>query len=415
MGFYLSCKTKFVEGALRGALYDLVMGKVYSINEDAVEIIKKVATSRNDFNETEREYLQKLIKLGLVSTQKVDDDFKYTDADRLVYVWLELTDKCNLRCVHCYGEFGQTVLGIDSLLSIDNTLNLNDWKDVVDKLKSLGAESVQIIGGEPLIFPGFCELLRHIRATGIARIDVFSNLTCLDEEKLAAIKETMASVRFSIYGHDGPTHDAITRKKGSFSTLMKAVKTLVREKVPLRPAVIIMKENQHAAEQIKQLLTENGVAYGGYDTIRQNVPGAASPHFITDAQLLVPRYNTRPQFAIKEQDFYRNRFRNSCWDGKFAITAAGEVLPCIFGRSFVCGNVKTDAVGTIRANLWKYWKTPKDAITSCKDCEYRYACHDCRPVAFGMEGEYFAKHLRCTYDPYAGVWGDISAACEVSE
>ena len=43
----------------------------------------------------------------------------------------------------------------------------------------------------------------------------------------------------------------------------------------------------------------------------------------------------------------------------------------------------------------------------CKDCEFRYCCHDCRPLAEGVAGNKKAKYPRCCYNPYDGEWMDI--------
>lgn len=40
----------------------------------------------------------------------------------------------------------------------------------------------------------------------------------------------------------------------------------------------------------------------------------------------------------------------------------------------------------------------KDEIDGCKDCEFRYACFDCRPDAMGNSGDIKRKPA-CGYDP----------------
>ena len=47
----------------------------------------------------------------------------------------------------------------------------------------------------------------------------------------------------------------------------------------------------------------------------------------------------------------------------------------------------------------------KDHIEGCKDCEYRYACYDCRPDSNGADK--YAKPWNCSYDPYKGEWLDL--------
>ena len=40
----------------------------------------------------------------------------------------------------------------------------------------------------------------------------------------------------------------------------------------------------------------------------------------------------------------------------------------------------------------------KDRIPGCKDCEFRYACFDCRPDAMEGSSDYLSKP-KCGYDP----------------
>jgi len=61
----------------------------------------------------------------------------------------------------------------------------------------------------------------------------------------------------------------------------------------------------------------------------------------------------------------------------------------------------------IRGGIRQYWDLSYDKIEVCRDCEYRYACHDCRPLTYGPTGELTAKSLHCSYDPYRGKFVDM--------
>lgn len=47
----------------------------------------------------------------------------------------------------------------------------------------------------------------------------------------------------------------------------------------------------------------------------------------------------------------------------------------------------------------------KDNIDVCKDCEFRYACHECRPDSYS--GNIFEKPYYCTYNVYSGEWENL--------
>ena len=58
--------------------------------------------------------------------------------------------------------------------------------------------------------------------------------------------------------------------------------------------------------------------------------------------------------------------------------------------------------------MQKCWHTTKDHVEKCKDCEYRYACNDCRPLAQGSDSgkRWLASSVDCLYNPYTGKWED---------
>ena len=51
----------------------------------------------------------------------------------------------------------------------------------------------------------------------------------------------------------------------------------------------------------------------------------------------------------------------------------------------------------------KYWNITKDEISTCKDCEFRYICTDCRSYTESPE-DYYSKPLKCGYSPYTNKW-----------
>ena len=70
-------------------------------------------------------------------------------------------------------------------------------------------------------------------------------------------------------------------------------------------------------------------------------------------------------------------------------------------------NLKEDDWKDIREKLLSYWKLTKDYVDGCCSCEYRYACHDCRPLAIGTTGGIYDKYPRCCYEPLNGIWKEL--------
>src|SRR5262245_43088302 len=91
----------------------------------------------------------------------------YDAEPRLRFLWLEVTGRCNLRCVHCYNASGPE--------GEHGTMTSTDWRNVSEEAATLGVENVQFIGGEPTLHPDLASLVRCALDCGLG-VEVFSNL-----------------------------------------------------------------------------------------------------------------------------------------------------------------------------------------------------------------------------------------------
>ena len=398
--YKISKHCKYVKGATASAIYDLQHGTVFSLNGDATYLLDRALEGNVDAEA--EDLLQKLCYQQLINY----DGFPAADNRQskitLRYVWLELTNRCNCRCLHCYGAFGYPPTN-----TILHELSFEEWKRIIDVIADAGGKAIQLIGGEPLLFQRICELLDYAHDRGISSIDVFTNGTLMTPSILEAIKRTNTSVRVSLYGHDAPTHDGITQSSGSFSKLDHTLEQLRDLEIPTRIAVVLMHENQDDLEQIKAYIDKKGHRYTGFDTVRKVRHSEQLSHAATDASIIAERMMIKPSFCTSYTDFEINSHWNSCWFGKCSVSAIGDVMPCIFARDKKCGNIRSDSFVSILKNLLAFWRINKEKVEVCKDCEFRYACDDCRPLAEGETGNPFAKYPRCLYNPYEAKWTSL--------
>ena len=74
-----------------------------------------------------------------------------TDGSDVSFLWLEVTSKCNLYCVHCYADSGPSAMG--------DRVGTTRWLSLIDEAAALGIKAVQFIGGEPLLHPDIVPLI----------------------------------------------------------------------------------------------------------------------------------------------------------------------------------------------------------------------------------------------------------------
>ncbi|WP_109436337.1 grasp-with-spasm system SPASM domain peptide maturase [Aquimarina sp. AU119] len=113
-------------------------------------------------------------------------------------------------------------------------------------------------------------------------------------------------------------------------------------------------------------------------------------------------------FSIKIPVFTESLKFNSCLNKKLSIDKEGNIKNCpSMLQSY--GNIKKDDIETVVKSLdfQKKWGINKDLIKTCKDCEYRRVCTDCRAYVDNPEDQY-SKPLKCGYNPYMNTWEEWS-------
>lgn len=178
-------------------------------------------------------------------------NFLYS-SPRLTYLFLELTNACNLSCLHC-----------GSNASPKNTtyLPLNDAKKVI-RLVAQHYQSQNIMiclsGGEPLLHPHFFEIASYAHECGFT-CGITTNGTLIDESTAQKIVSGhICSVTFSLDGLR-ENHDWFRNKKGSFLKTIQGIQNLIKESegtIATQITTVIHKKNLSELDALYQLVTK---------------------------------------------------------------------------------------------------------------------------------------------------------------
>ena len=148
---------------------------------------------------------------------------------------IEITSRCNERCVHCYLPNKPAIGGdIDKLFMFD----------ILDQLKELGTLGVTITGGEPLLHKNFCEILTYARKNDFV-VSVLSNGVLLSSDIIQCLKEARINqIQISLYSMKAEEHDAITNVNGSHKHTLSNIEKMIAADIPVQISCPIMKINQ---------------------------------------------------------------------------------------------------------------------------------------------------------------------------
>lgn len=324
------------------------------------------------------------------------------------FAWLEITDQCNERCLHCYGSFSPN--------KKVKPLGHTEWEGVIQSLAENGCRQIQFIGGEPFRYRGetktqtVLDLVEFAKEQDFGFVEIFTNGTLISAENVKRIKDLEVSIALSVYSANAAIHDSITQTPGSHKRTLRAINMLRGAGIPVRAVIIAMKQNEDTIEQTVEMAQNLGLNSRAPDVVRPS--GRAQETDIAPSVATLLKYGliTKPNFSTDPISFRRNQLYHTCLAGKIAVTADGQVIPCIFSRNDILGSLKDQGLVDVLQSLAlkETWELTKDKVLVCKDCEYRYACSDCRPLAEGSScGKSYssAPFPRCTYNPYAGEWG----------
>jgi MoaA/NifB/PqqE/SkfB family radical SAM enzyme len=232
----------------------------------------------------------------------------------LTFVWLEITGRCQLECIHCYAESGPN--GTHGLME------RTDWLGVIDQCADLGVQMVQFIGGEPTLHPDLTMLVEYALDQGL-EVEVFTNLVRVSARMWDTFSRPGVRLACSWYSSDPKQHLLITKRNTHARTKANITKALAHG-VPLRAGIIGMLDDQNVQAATTEL-EALGVVDVGVDHLRQVGRG------------------------IRDRDATVAELCGNCGDGVLAIGPNGAVWPCVFTRWMPVGNVQDSSLAELLA------------------------------------------------------------------
>lgn len=303
---------------------------------------------------------------------------------------LELSSRCNERCIHCYIPNGKKNHGID--------MPIERFKQLVDEFAEMGGIHITLSGGEALLHKDIIEMLHYCREKDL-KISILSNLLNLTDKQIKAMKDTNVSlVQTSLYSMDPQKHDFITTIEGSFEKTKDAIERLVKADVPVQISCPLMKANKDGykdvlryAQSLKLKAQTDYIMMARADLDTGNLANRLSIdetekvlNDIIDYDLDYLKDFEKLKPTLNDIKFNRERYMAQpvCGVGydNCCVTANGDVYPCAGWQDYVLGNVYRQSLKDIWENSEKVKslrKITQASFPKCVDCEARQYCARC--------------------------------------
>jgi radical SAM protein with 4Fe4S-binding SPASM domain len=109
------------------------------------------------------------------------------------------------------------------------------------------------------------------------------------------------------------------------------------------------------------------------------------------------------KWKVEIFNFFYSKSHNPCLGHQIAIDTDGTIKCCLWSDD-ILGDIRSSYLKDmiIEGVFDKYWLLDKNKIDSCKDCELRHACDDCRVHAINETSNIRSKPSYCNYNPYTG-------------
>lgn len=304
--------------------------------------------------------------------------------NRLLSATLEMTYRCNERCIHCYVDDAEYYPEMD----------LADYRRLLDELKALGCMQVLLTGGEVLAKDCFLDVARYATSLGMV-VDIYTNgLAMTDEifDELIALHPN--SISYSLYSGVAAVHDAITKVPGSFERTVRAAMMTKCAGVETFFKVVVMKENVATLESLLKLGKRLGIPVApGYAVLDTHKGCSGCRHRLNaveeyeQAMALVARYQ-----GGEPQGGCRDVHGGVCSAGQFSLSIDpyGNVTPCL-SLHLPLGNVKETSLKEIWEGSAKLKALRQvrfcDVCRQSESCPHKDHCGLCLGTAGYVPGQ----------------------------
>lgn len=305
---------------------------------------------------------------------------------KLLSSTIEITRRCNAKCIHCIINAGHTM---PVELSTQEILTL------IEDMSDFGCQSIALTGGEPFLRKEWPLFLQKINSLDMQAI-FMTNAMLVNDDVLDILKlYPNTAIGISLDGPDKETHDYVRGISGIFEHFCNIVPKLKEIGIYVAIPTTVMQSNYDKLDDILNLLISLGVDAWQLQIVK---PSERLPkdELLTEKQyynlakkITEYRENYLDKINIMESDCIgyfsqlQPKLHIQNWRGcecgiySVSIEADGNVKGCPNMNNSE-GNIKTRPFKEIWAdhNSFKYNRSPQIELLKgyCNECKHKYIC-----------------------------------------
>jgi len=333
-----------------------------------------------------------------------------------------ITEKCNLKCKHCYSDSTEK--------PAPDELSTGEAKQLLDDIAHLGIKLFIFDGGEPLCRDDFFDIVRYASSKGF-RVVIGSNGTLIDQDTARQLKSSgVMAVQISIDGANAKTHDWFRGTEGAFGKALEGAQACREAGLAFQFGMTIRRGTLNEIPDMLKLAVDSGaIAAEFFDLVpvsrvKEKIPDEVlTPNerkevmeWLADAQkecpiiirvpgcpmytLLLQEKDIQPKHfpahLLKRIPYYGRGCAAGMPNGYLTILPNGDIIPCMLLQKKL-GNVRDEDIAHLWDNSPTLAKLRKRNLLEgeCGQCAYKDKCAGCRGRAYEETGNLLAEDPGC--------------------
>lgn len=325
----------------------------------------------------------------------------------MIVSWMT-TNKCNLRCLHCYQ---------DALEEQDDELTTVEAFAMIEQIAKAGFKIMIFSGGEPLLRPDIFELVAHASKQGLRPV-FGTNGMLITQEVAEKLKSSGAmAMGISLDSLDPQKHDTFRGLEQAHALTLEGIENCKKAGLPFQLHTTAVDWNKDEICDLTDFAEDIG-AMGHY--IFFLIPVGRGEYIketslaVQENEVLLSKIMAKqatvsidvkptcaPQFTrVAQQLGIESRFTRGCLAGLTycVIGSEGIVRPCAY-MTEEAGDVRQQPFDEIwaQSSIFKTLRT-QEYSGACGVCDYKSICGGCRArAAYYHEGDVLAQDDYCAH------------------
>jgi radical SAM protein with 4Fe4S-binding SPASM domain len=353
-------------------LYNIKNDELYELNKTSFQFLIDCSTKNGGYS-NDNKFIEYCIKEGILNkkyTAVKRPIIKKSPIPSLRYLELQITNRCNLRCRHCFINHQNDELGLEQI------------KKVLTEFEKMQGLRVMITGGEPLMHSKFKEINEMLADFSFRRV-LFTNGLLINKKLLN--KLNIHEIQISIDGLE-KAHDSI-RGRGTFKKAIRSLKQAIDSGIDISVATMIHRKNLNDFDKMQKLFTRMGIK-----------------EWTVDIPCITGRLKENPDFQITPVE--GSKFLSYGYSGGIHSSSKGYAcglhLMAVNANGYAskCSFYSDSPVGHINEGLQACWsriKPIKLSTLKC-DCDFIEICRGGCRFRAELSGEKSGKDpYKCAY------------------